>query len=170
MPTQLSLKDRFLKYVKRAENGCWLWTGATDGAKVDKPAAKFFVGGKLKKAARISWELFKGKIPAGKCVLHDCPAGDDPMCVNPDHLWLGTQLENVADRVAKNRSSKGETHGRACLTEAKVRKIKKDLAEAKTVQPRRTYGLHAGLARRYRCTVDMVRDIDRGRTWKHVIV
>lgn len=169
MPTQ-TLKDRFLSYVKCAKNGCWLWLGATDGAKKDKPAAKFFVRGKLRKAARVSWELFRGDIPVGCCVLHDCPTGDDPMCVNPDHLWLGTQLENVADRVAKDRSSKGESHGRAHLTEDKVKKIKKELAEARTIQPRREYGLHVRLARRYRCTVDMVRDIDRGRTWKHVIV
>lgn len=60
------------------------------------------VGGKIVKATHVSWKVFKGRFPK-RCVLHNCPAGDNPLCVNPGHLWLGTQLQNIADMVAKGR-------------------------------------------------------------------
>jgi len=75
-------------------------------------------------AHRISWELHHGEIPAGLWVLHDCPGGDDPRCVNPEHLWLGTTQDNTADRDRKGHSAAGAVNGSAKLTLAEVRAIR----------------------------------------------
>ena len=74
-------------------------------------------------AHRVSWELANGPIPSGMCVLHRC---DNPPCVNPVHLFLGTQHDNVIDMIAKGRKNPacGENHGRAKLTAAAVREIR----------------------------------------------
>lgn len=58
--------------------------------------------GKMRRAHRVEWEKTRGAIPAGMCILHRC---DNPACVNVEHLFLGTQLENIADREEKGRGS-----------------------------------------------------------------
>ncbi len=75
-------------------------------------------------AHRFSWELHNGPIPKGFCVLHRC---DNPPCVRPDHLFLGTHLENIRDMVKKNRGydRHGEKNPRAKLTERKVIEIRR---------------------------------------------
>lgn len=78
---------------------CWRWRGSTawNGYGV--------VGfqGRQQKAHRVAWQLTRGPIPQGMRVLHRC---DNPSCCNPDHLFLGTQLDNIADREAKGRGAK----------------------------------------------------------------
>ena len=95
------LEVQFLRHVKKLKNGCWLWIGSMQGP--DRDRGQLNVGGKITKATHVSWRIYRGKLPKGKCVLHNCPAGDNPSCVNPDHLWSGTQLQNIADMVAKGR-------------------------------------------------------------------
>lgn len=96
-----TIEGRFWRKVnKSGENGCWIWTanksrgyGLISTKKYQSP----------KKAHRLSWEMHHGEIPEGLEVLHKC---DNPSCVNPDHLFLGTQLDNIKDAVSKNRIGK----------------------------------------------------------------
>lgn len=95
---KLSITERFSsKYIK-TPNGCWEWDGAlrADGYGILK------VNGKCLGAHRFSYELYKGEIPFGLNVLHDC---DNAKCVNPDHLYAGTAKQNNEDRFKRNRHS-----------------------------------------------------------------
>lgn len=102
------LADRFWEKVQKTKT-CWLWTGANLGGKwpygmLGKPGDPTV----LYKAHRLSWELHVGPIPDGLFVLHKC---DVPLCVNPDHLFLGTAADNMADMVQKGRARGGRPKG-----------------------------------------------------------
>lgn len=98
-------KARFLKKVRKSDGeGCWTWTGARTRSRVEAssvlPYGQFWCEGKTQSAHRISYKMFRGKIPPGMHVMHGC---DNPLCVNPDHLELGYPDENMADKIAKGR-------------------------------------------------------------------
>lgn len=93
-----SLKERFEKFVMpEPMSGCWLWTGNTNNSGYGTIA----VNRKPSLAHRISFTLYKGKFKKTLCVCHSC---DNPSCVNPDHLFLGTHKDNVHDMYKKGRS------------------------------------------------------------------
>ena len=115
----LKLPPRFWKKVSVEPSGCWLWTRG----KYKDGYGGFKLDGKMVKVHRLSYQHFKGDIPEGLCVCHSC---DNPVCVNPAHLWVGTNDDNITDKVGKWRHAHGERHGRAKLIEADVLAIRSD--------------------------------------------
>lgn len=113
---------RFHAGYEKTESGCWVWTRGRHG----KGYGLFHVPGKtIQKTHRVSWEMHNGEIPDGLHVLHRC---DNPPCVNPEHLFLGTNQDNVDDKVAKGRLrvQRGSSSGVARLTEDQVVAIRAD--------------------------------------------
>jgi hypothetical protein len=108
------------------DNACWLWiAGLTRGGYGNFTPVK----GNPRRAHRVAWEMTYGVIPDGLCVLHDCPDGDNPRCVNPAHLWLGTQAQNMRDMQRKGRGSMGEQNGMIKYPEKQTTGSKNALAK-----------------------------------------
>jgi hypothetical protein len=136
-------------YTVEPRTGCWLWTkylGATGYGRIRNDGQRYG-------AHRYSWEIHRGEIPAGMCVLHKC---DTRPCVNPDHLFLGTKTDNANDRTQKGRGrgQPGESHYMAKLTEADVAAIRSD--------PR----LQRIIAKDYGVTQPAISLIKRQARWK----
>ncbi len=114
--------------------------------------------GKRVLAHRAAWEAEKGPIPAGIDCLHDCPGGDNPACWNVDHLWLGTQGDNNADRDRKGRqiAPKGEDHGMVKLSSHHVLAIRNDGR------------LNREIADDYGISFSQVGRIKSRRAWSHL--
>jgi len=130
------------------ECGCHVWLGELD----DIGYGIFKINGKAQKAHRVSWMENKGVIPDGLKVLHRC---DIRCCINADHLFLGTQADNVADMMAKGRNSdnRGEKNANAKITAAQADEIRfSSLAVSQLCQ---IYGLKKS----------MIYNIRRGANW-----
>lgn len=89
--------DKFLSKIKKTEN-CWIW----QGSKCNDYGILYTKSGNIF-AHRLSYLLFKGPIPHGSFICHNCPDGDNPSCVNPDHLWIGNTKKNINDFHEKKR-------------------------------------------------------------------
>lgn len=149
--------ERFWFFVRKTES-CWLWTGS----KFHNGYGSFWTPAKpTVRAHRFSWELHHGPVPAGLSVLHNCPDGDNPSCVNPDHLFLGTQADNGADMVAKGRSATGERCARSKLTAEIVRDARSRFRAGLVTVPM----LCAELPQ---VDKETIRAAVKGRTWKDV--
>jgi hypothetical protein len=153
------LKERFdQKYIPEPNSGCWLWTGATNRlgyGSIGSGRRKANGGGTIE-AHVASWRLAHGDVPSGLFVCHRC---DNPSCVNPAHLFLGTPRENSQDAVKKGRMPKGDAHPGAALTSDCVRRIRKLRNVGLTYREiGEQIGVNAGTVG---CVV-------RGKTWIHV--
>jgi hypothetical protein len=152
----MSLATRFWSKVdKRGPAECWLWTGAVnaDGYGVMRPEGQRS-GGTIR-AHRVSVAL-DGRAPDGLCVLHSC---DNPPCVNPAHLHLGTKAENTHDMLAKQRGLIGERNGHAKLTSAQASEIRRR---------RRAGERRDVLAAEFNVSGATVTRIANGEGWRHV--
>lgn len=166
-PATLSHEERFWSHVdKTGPGGCWLWT-----AHVHKIGYGVFwdaAAKRLEQAHRAAWVLLRGAIPTGLKVLHRC---DVRACVNPDHLFVGTQHDNVKDmnQKGRNRNLRGEQHGRALLTEDQVREIRRRYGPPPGKNKRNASGLTGPeLAAEYGITVGALSKIVLGHNWAHL--
>jgi len=143
----------FWSKVEKQEDGCWLWKGSCnkDGYGMVK------INKKGKKAHRISYEQFYGTIPEKLYVCHHC---DIPNCVNPDHLFLGTQFDNMKNMRDKKRDNYvfGEKHS-SKLTNNQVLEIVELLKEGKS---------ECYIANIYKVCQATIGHIRVGRTWTKI--
>ena len=145
-----STAARFNSRIQKDEaSGCWLWTGASHrrGYGAIKHANQQW------KAHRLSWLLAKGENPGNLLVCHKC---DNPRCVNPDHLFLGTNKDNMKDCVSKRRNCFGSKHPSAKLTEADVIAIYEDPRSQPAISA--SYGIPQAAVSR----------IKLAKSWTHV--
>src|SRR5690349_6165276 len=107
--------ERFWSRVDKLSdpNGCWVWIGYRHNGTHGRRGI-ISIKGKDIYVHRFSWEIHNGEIPKDMCVCHRC---DNPICVNPDHLFLGTHQDNVRDMVQKGRSARGSKNSHSILTE-----------------------------------------------------
>ena len=150
------LEGRFWAKVDKSAAGpngdCWEWQAYLNA----RGYGVINVFGKLDLAHRISWAFaFDRKVPDGMCVCHSC---DNPKCVNPAHLWIGTNRDNVNDRQRKGRHTpcRGTQNGKSKLSEAEV------------LQIRASTGSHAELSRQFGVTHQVIRAIRVGQIWRHL--
>lgn len=111
-------RARFWSNVERREAGCWLWVGRKHDQR--RGYGAFQIGGRTVRAHRLAVEITRGPIAPGLCVLHRC---DNPACVRPDHLLVGTQAENVRDCESKGRARhpSGAANGARTRPETRAR-------------------------------------------------
>ena len=145
---------RFIAKIQIQQGGCWIWCGNhTWGG-----YGQVKVEGKQQLTHRAIYKTLIGPIPYGLCVCHKCDVRD---CVNPDHLFLGTQAENIRDAQRKGRSRApiGVENGRAKLHEDQVREIRKAYANGE---------FQRNLATRYGLSKSGIQHIVSGPCWRHI--
>lgn len=147
----------FWSKVIETPSGCWEWQGALEKKGYGHVRRRAVHSSPLR-AHRYAYYLKHGKFPENLC-CHTC---DNPPCVNPDHLYDGTSLENSRDRVNRGRvkmpPSQGSLNGNSKLTEQDVQSIKKSLSIESNVN----------IAKRFNVTHQLISAIRVGRIWSHV--
>jgi hypothetical protein len=147
-------KEKFIKSYQLNENGCWIWT-----AIINKNGYGIIcIKRKRILAHRFSYEFHVKKIPEGMIICHRC---DNPGCVNPNHLFIGTHADNIKDKLQKGRGDcpKGEKCVRAKLTNEKVLQIREMIKDGIfNILIAEKFGVHP----------NTILAIKKGKAWRHV--
>lgn len=151
-------------YIPEPNSGCWLWLGSLRGS---LGYGRIKVDGKTISAHRYSWQLANGPIPPGLVVCHRC---DNPACVNPDHLFAGTQADNIADCRNKGRFADNTwTSGfRRHIAKPGAKNRFAKLTEADVIDIRADRRRYVKIAPEYSVTPECISAIKRRLTWKHI--
>lgn len=154
---QINLMTRFMMKIKpNPVTDCWEWTGS----RLPSGYGRINIDQKIKRAHRVGYELFIGVIPDGLFACHKC---DNPSCVNPWHMFLGTYSDNTQDMLKKNRHNpqRGEDNFHAKLTKEQVREIRELYKTGKYT--------HRSLAAQFKVGKSSISNLLCGRKWKHII-
>lgn len=143
-------RDRFYKFVPPAEPGeCWEWQSVRN----HRGYGKFWLNGRTDLAHRASYRIHHGPIPVGLAVRHRC---DNPPCVNPAHLLVGTGKDNARDALERDRYRRGSRNGRAKLTEQQVSEIRRLRQQGETQK---------ALAEQFGVSRSAIQFVLNGRNW-----
>jgi hypothetical protein len=178
-PKRTPLAERFWRHVRVDPSGCWLWTGGLRegyGSIGSGGGNGRGQGGHSLLAHRVAYQMMVGNIPPGLFVCHSC---DVRNCVNPGHLWLGTNKDNIRDALSKGRMAIGDRNGlrlhperRVVLRGSALPQAK--LTEAQVLEIRTRYahgrGNQQALAAEYGVDPSLVSRIVRCELWRHVAV
>lgn len=147
---KIPLGERFYDRILENANGCWIWQRGLDKNGYGRSS----INRKGVQAHRVSWVIHKGKIPDGMQVLHRC---DNPPCVNPEHLFLGNNADNMTDKMKKNRQTRGHDVNTSKINASDVFRIRGLLSEGWSG---RKISKLLGLKDHH------VYDIKNGRSWR----
>lgn len=142
---------RLMKLVDKTPT-CWNWTGVKDKQGYGEIRDYY----KKKRAHRVSWEIHIGPIPDGMCICHKC---DNKLCINPDHLFLGTLQDNNRDRDSKGRNTKGEQQPAHKLTDDLVLAIRRAVKNGVT---------QSSIAKTLGISKPTINCAVNGKTWRHI--
>jgi hypothetical protein len=151
------LEERFYENIEKEVGGCWIWKGYSRCSGVGGKYGGLKVGGKAMLAHRISYQIHYGEIPNSLFVLHRC---DNPSCVNPEHLFLGTNADNMKDMAEKFRGCNGEKGVHSKLTANKVVEIR--------FAAKRGNMLHREIAKVFGVSTTTITKIVNNHYWKHI--
>lgn len=149
----VEVRKRLLNSFRRLRNGCWQWVGKKFK---DSGRACLSLGRNNHLAYRLAFVVWKGSTK-GLCVLHTC---DNPACINPEHLWIGTNAANSDDMKNKLRQAWGSKNGATSLTDEDVLAIRREVGN------RKLYGIRKQIAARYGVHPEVISRIVAKKTWR----